>query len=93
MRAISLSSDSVDHLTVTADAVRGGTLVHVAIFSGIAPAGSRSRQRQRTIWSVHNESPTQADAMKERASAPGGCWKVQSIRLHQAREAHDDGSI
>jgi transposase len=33
------------------------------------------------------------DAMKERASAPGGCWKVQSIRLHQAREAHDDGSI
>jgi hypothetical protein len=20
--------------------------------------------------------------MKERASAPGGCWKVQSIRLH-----------
>src|SRR5215510_6051715 len=28
--------------------------------------------------------------MKERASAPGGCWKVQSIRLHQAREAHDD---
>src|SRR5258708_39524346 len=33
------------------------------------------------------------DAMKERASAPGGCWKVRSIRLHQAREAHDDGSI
>ena len=33
------------------------------------------------------------DAMKERASAPGGCWKVQSIRLHQAREAHNDGSI
>src|SRR6185437_6284562 len=31
--------------------------------------------------------------MKERASAPGGCWKVRSIRLHQAREAHDDGSI
>ncbi len=31
--------------------------------------------------------------MKERASAPGGCWKVQGIRLHQAREAHDDGSI
>ena len=27
--------------------------------------------------------------MKERASAPGGCWKVQSIRLHQAKEAHD----
>jgi transposase len=27
------------------------------------------------------------DAMKERASAPGGCWKVQSIRLHQVREA------
>jgi hypothetical protein len=23
------------------------------------------------------------DAMKERASAPGGCWKLQSIRLHQ----------
>ena len=33
------------------------------------------------------------DAMKERASAPGGCWKLRSIRLHQAREAHDDGSI
>jgi transposase len=28
------------------------------------------------------------DAMKERASAPGGFWKVQGIRLHQAREAH-----
>jgi hypothetical protein len=28
------------------------------------------------------------DAMKERASAPGGCWKVQGIRLHQAKEAH-----
>ncbi len=26
--------------------------------------------------------------MKERASAPGGCWKVRSIRLHQVREAH-----
>ena len=36
---------------------------------------------------------TTRDAMKERASAPGGCWKVQSIRPHQAREAHDDGSI
>jgi hypothetical protein len=23
------------------------------------------------------------DAMKERASAPGGCWKLRSIRLHQ----------
>ena len=32
---------------------------------------------------------TSRDAMKERASAPGGCWKVQSIRLHQAKEAHD----
>jgi hypothetical protein len=30
--------------------------------------------------------------MKERASAPGGCWKVQSIRLRQARGARDDGS-
>jgi hypothetical protein len=34
-----------------------------------------------------------SDVMKERASAPGGCWKLASIRLHQAREAHDDGSI
>jgi hypothetical protein len=31
--------------------------------------------------------------MKERASAPGGCWKLQGIRLHQVLEAHDDGSI
>ena len=31
--------------------------------------------------------------MKERASAAGGCWKVQSIRLHQARTDHDDGNI
>src|SRR5215469_12531604 len=35
-----------------------------------------------------------SDAMKERASAPGGCWKLQRIRLHQARrptmtEAYD----
>ena len=27
--------------------------------------------------------PSSRDAMKERASAPGGCWKLQSIRLHQ----------
>ena len=27
--------------------------------------------------------PPRCDAMKERASAPGGCWKLQSIRLHQ----------
>ena len=27
--------------------------------------------------------PSSCDAMKERASAPGGCWKLQSIRLHQ----------
>ena len=26
---------------------------------------------------------TASDAMKERASAPGGCWKLPSIRLHQ----------
>jgi hypothetical protein len=31
--------------------------------------------------------------MKERASAPGGCWKLRSIGLHQAMQAHDDGSI
>jgi hypothetical protein len=31
--------------------------------------------------------------MKERASAPGGCWKLASIRLHQVLEAHDDESI
>src|SRR5215471_18577456 len=37
--------------------------------------------------------PSGCDAMKERASAPGGCWKLQGIRLHQVREAHDDGSI
>src|SRR6266536_4956703 len=36
--------------------------------------------------------------MKERASAPGGCWKLQSIRLHQARrptmtEAYDGRQV
>src|SRR6266568_2629504 len=43
--------------------------------------GSRSQQRFR-------HALTQADAMKERSlPLPGGCWKLQSIRLHQAREA------
>src|SRR5215472_2617444 len=36
--------------------------------------------------------------MKERASAPGGCWKLRSIRLHQARrptmtEAYDGRQV
>ena len=36
--------------------------------------------------------------MKELASAPGGCWKLQGIRLHQARrptktEAYDGRQV
>src|SRR5262249_53876023 len=36
--------------------------------------------------------------MKERASAPGGCWKLQGIRLHQAgrptmMEAYDSRQV
>src|SRR5215831_17588511 len=36
--------------------------------------------------------------MKERASAPGGCWKLQGIRLHQAgrptmMEAYDGRQV
>src|SRR5438552_17058863 len=34
------------------------------------------------------ESNYSSDAMKERSlPLPGGCWKLQRIRLHQAREA------
>ena len=34
-------------------------------------------------WPCLSNPDRGSDAMKERASAPGGCWKLQSIRLHQ----------
>jgi hypothetical protein len=35
------------------------------------------------IFIVLSASFENSDSMKERASAPGGCWKLRSIRLHQ----------
>ena len=55
--------------------------------------------RTEPIESVPRVRGREADAMKERSlPLPGGCWKVQSIRLHQAREApmetaYDDRQI
>ena len=59
------------------------------------PSGTRGPDKttEHRHGAISNQPRPPPDVMKERASAPGGCWKVPSIRLHQAREAHDDGSI
>ena len=50
------------------------------------PSTASGKDQAREPQSADTNSRPR-DAMKERASAPGGCWKVQSIRLRQAREA------
>ncbi len=46
-----------------------------------AAAGCSRFAAYRAFRQAYGLSPS--DAMKERASAPGGCWKLPSIRLHQ----------
>src|SRR6185437_10725029 len=67
----------------------------VAAWAGAAPtaAASSPPPAVATAMAAAASALLKRDAMKEPASAPGGCWKLQSIRLHQAKEARNDGSI
>ena len=61
----------------------------------VAAPGCLVLQSGFVIWRPNfRHALTQADAMKERSlPLPGGCWKLQSIRLHQEREAPNGDSV
>src|ERR1039457_550426 len=59
---------------------------------GCDHGGPPAAQTKSAALAAHRvgleQRETLPDAMKERSlPLPGGCWKVQSVRLHQTREA------